>query len=939
MALALLVNGIGWLAPAAADAPETARNSDLEPNDRYQDAVLLDGTSELQGSLLVEPASDTSDWYRVSVPAGQAIKASLTLLDYDFAQPAANDFTLNLTRVVDPYGYLTWVESSQTSACVEAVGALQLYSTNALSMYLSVTTKWNSASNPGTTPGRYSLKVEVFSPPVKGEEPVWGELGVKNCTSRADFYRLDPAPGETQSVKVRLQPPQNASFSIYVYGIWPYEPGKLVLRNWSWEVQPGAPKEAVVGGSEGSYYIAVKARSGEGTYSLGSEILQTHPDRDNTPGNATAVARSGSFAGRVDQALDWVDWYAVRVRAQRPIDVNLTIAPDPSLYTNIIDLKAYDESFQPLASGSGYTGMESPVSVCFNGLSAACNGTLYIAVRALPAYYPDYDPYSVSRASYNLSFTLPNEPPVLNDSLPRICMKEDSRDSSLALSEYIFDPDGNPLQYKVVGGPYHTRPTIEQAAGRVTFAPEANWHGKETVRFIATDTGPGRPNVEASAEIEVESVNDLPAARLSIDDMSVPEDEWAETPDLGTVFSDADDAFSSLIFRLNVLSSETSPPDNRLPVQFNSAARAFRLGPARGFFGTFRLEITCTDGWPGTVPAKAAFNLTVKHRNHSPDLREGVMDPTVVMVAEQGSVSRALADFFTDPDLAPDYANDTLRFDVSGMLKLDAWIEAGGRLVVNTRDVEYYPGANYEERLLVTARDRAGRAATLNLSVLVVPVDDAPRIVDCLPDDAECSAIEGRKSTFKVTAADNDTGELAYSWYFDGQLVKGAQGNIYGFLPGYDLGGTVHAIRVEVSDGPNMVSFEWQVRVVDQNRLPGGFIRNPLNMSRYEQGTEVIFTAEGQDEDGDALTFIWRGPTGEEMGRGATIKYARLPRGTITVRLEINDTKGSTFQEVVLVVTKATEPARAPGFDGAFAMAATGIVLLLGAIRKLRQRA
>jgi hypothetical protein len=102
----------------------------------------------------------------------------------------------------------------------------------------------------------------------------------------------------------------------------------------------------------------------------------------------------------------------------------------------------------------------------------------------------------------------------------------------------------------------------------------------------------------------------------------------------------------------------------------------------------------------------------------------------------------------------------------------------------------------------------------------------------------------------------------------------------------------------------------------------------------------VVLQAEGSDPDtGDVLTFIWRDANGIELGRGPTLSTDRLPKGTQTITLETNDSKGGSFATVTIIVW-APPPANTntPGFEGVFAMAAIGAVLLLGAIRKLRQR-
>jgi hypothetical protein len=225
--------------------------------------------------------------------------------------------------------------------------------------------------------------------------------------------------------------------------------------------------------------------------------------------------------------------------------------------------------------------------------------------------------------------------------------------------------------------------------------------------------------------------------------------------------------------------------------------------------------------------------------------------------------------------------------------------------------------------------------------VAVVPVDDAPRLVSAMPEDPACTVYEGKKAVFKLTAADNDTPELSCSWYVDGNLSRGATGNSFCIVPGYDAGGSVMTVRAESSDGKHSVNFEWTLTVLDTNRPPIGTITAPINMSKYIQGTAVILSAEGHDDDGDALTYIWRDQAGAELGRGATINATGLPRGTLTLRLEINDTRASAYRDVVIVVvaaprSQAQKPL--PGFETGLALLAAGLAMVMMVSRARREQ-
>jgi hypothetical protein len=331
----------------------------------------------------------------------------------------------------------------------------------------------------------------------------------------------------------------------------------------------------------------------------------------------------------------------------------------------------------------------------------------------------------------------------------------------------------------------------------------------------------------------------------------------------------------------------------------------------------------------------------VAHINHRPSLRENIADPMELTIKEHEKDDHlALADLFVDPDTPEDYANDALTYTVTGENKLLVAITDDGYLSIDTGKEQYIPGNHYEEKLLVTAKDRAGLKTTLNITVFVDPVNDPPRIVTSMPVEDDLTIRENTRKLFKVTAQDDDSQDkLTYIWYVNGKKDKNAKSYEFSFDADWEMGGSVYTVKVDVFDGTTTVTKEWNITVDDVNRLPTGYVKSPLNMTRYKKGTMVVFQAEGTDPDtGDVLTFIWRDANGVEIGRGPTVSTDRLPKGTQTITLETSDSKGGSLQTVTIIVWAPPPEPKSPGFDGLFAMAAIGLVLALGAARKLRQR-
>jgi len=594
------------------------------------------------------------------------------------------------------------------------------------------------------------------------------------------------------------------------------------------------------------------------------------------------------------------------------------------------DIEAIKGDWMPQQTGGAFARLSDVV--------VGYDGPVYFAVRALASYAAG-STFVPARGWYKLTLTLPNDPPQYSGGIPEIHLNEDGTDESLLLSTYITETDNDTMAFTVVGN-YHCRARVNATTGLVNITPEPDWYGSERVRFRATDSGPGNKWIEVNTSVFVDPVNDAPYLRTTIDDIFLNEEQEGRTPDISLMFGDIDDPAENLTFGIRVVSQQTHPPAATIPTKYDATRHLYRLGPATLQFGTYQLEVNCTDGRPGTVPAATRFNLTITHKNHNPGLVIGADDPAVIEVREHGTSSQLLmSDFFTDPDLPADYANDTLTYAVTGMHGISANVTREGRLFIDTGTEQYYPGATYQERLLITAKDRFGKTATLNVTVNIIPVDDPPLIMSFQPDPTEVSMNEGAKETFRLTAADNDTPELTYAWYLDGVRDTGKGGTVLTYLPDF-LAAGVHTIKVTVSDGTTTLSMEWTVTVKDINRPPTASIKYPVNYTKFKKGAFTSFTAEATDPDGDNLTYIWRDAAGNELGRGTSVSTTKLEKGQQTIRLEVSDGKVSVYKDVIVVIYPPAAPAPSkgfiPGYSALAVMAAAAGSMLVVASKKRR---
>jgi hypothetical protein len=951
------------LAGVHAQKPEggaSARATDLEPdNNSPATAVQLTNDEVIYGSLMTTVANDYQDFYMTSVPYGSVLNASLCTVDRDPAIPWRVNFQIIFWY--NSGGNLASIMSSYTENLWDNLIWLQVYSQTAMDVWVEVRVNHTNQGVVTSEKGNYTLSATVKDPTAFGGGQVTGYMDKRNGANGGFYYKLSTPIADNKMAIGKLQCPVNGDFDLYVYNLWPrYEHpdiGPLWLVNASWNNDSqGHIEEVHVSGSESNaYYIFVQAFDGAGTYTLNFDLTSTAaPDDNNVPAKAVLIRDNYPHAEYADQGIDSVDWWKVNAKAGREIPeffFTLTSSASNNLFAMLLfdqNLNFKSCKYNTQTGGWPNFGTTNPNpimnSVSIKNTVVGYDGPIYICIQAIAHFYGGSEggAFIPSKGDYKMTFTLPNTAPVYAGGMPEQHMLEDTTLETLVLANFFSDPDGDALSYSVVGSSYSTHPVVDNQTGLVKFTPAANWSGTETVRFRAIDDGPGNKFAEANVSVIVDPVNDPPFLVSSISDFYLKENDIAYTPDLTTIFKDIDNQLTDMKFNLKVVASNTHPPASALPYQYDSVSRSYKLGPCNLFFGTYDVQVTCTDGVTGTVPVPTTFKVNVAHINHRPSLRENIADPMELTIKEHEKDDHlALADLFVDVDVPEDYANDALTYTVTGEQRLLVSITDDGYLVIDTGKEQYIPGNHYEEKLVITAKDRAGLKATLNMTVFIDPVNDPPRIVNSMPVEDDLEISENTRKLFSVTAVDDDSQDkLTYNWYVNGKKDKNAKGLTFSFEPDYDTGGNVYTIKVDVFDGTTTVTHEWNVTVLDVNRLPSGYIKSPLNMTKFKKGTMVVFQADGTDPDtGDVLTFIWKDANGIELGRGTTLSTDKLPKGTQTITLETNDSKAGTLQTVTIIVW-APAPANTgtPGFEGLFAMAAIGFVLLMGAIRKLKQR-
>lgn len=190
-----------------------------------------------------------------------------------------------------------------------------------------------------------------------------------------------------------------------------------------------------------------------------------------------------------------------------------------------------------------------------------------------------------------------------------------------------------------------------------------------------------------------------------------------------------------------------------------------------------------------------------------------------------------------------------------------------------------------EHVVTYTVTDRAGLSASIEVLWTLLDVNEAPAIVTDVPSSLE--ATEDQAFTYTVAALDGDGDDL--TWSDDSPLFQiDPVTGVISFTPTQAHVGT-HVVTITVSDGNGgSASVTFDLVVANVNDAPVIVMVLPADGTEYKEGDRVQLSVEATDEDGDALTFVWR-EGGVELGAGSPLTLRDLAPGTHTITLVVSD--------------------------------------------------
>ncbi|MEM2875326.1 MAG: PKD domain-containing protein, partial [Candidatus Hadarchaeales archaeon] len=161
-------------------------------------------------------------------------------------------------------------------------------------------------------------------------------LGTDNCylggRDNSDFYKL-PQLNAGHSIKVRVKPPGNANFDVYVY-----DQSKRVVAA---ATTPDDSEETLTlrANTTGAYYVEVRRVSNAGNYTFEVEKRQRDVidgDAPNRREGSRAIG-AGQYSNCYLDDLDRDDFYVFQADANRIIEVGLTAPQDARFWAELID--------------------------------------------------------------------------------------------------------------------------------------------------------------------------------------------------------------------------------------------------------------------------------------------------------------------------------------------------------------------------------------------------------------------------------------------------------------------------------------------------------------------------------------------------------------------------------------------------------------------------
>ena len=468
--------------------------------------------------------------------------------------------------------------------------------------------------------------------------------------------------------------------------------------------------------------------------------------------------------------------------------------------------------------------------------------------------------------STTFSWTATNPPPQAVADGPFTTPEVTALDIAVLAND--TDPDGDPLTVTLASAGNGT--VVINADGTLTYTPDANFNGTDTISYQISDGNGGVSS--ATVSVTVSPVNDDPAIiplapRANVDSASVSVSVAANFADIDgdtLVYSAAGLPGGLTIDRATGVISGT----------IDSSASQVNGG-------IYTVTITAEDGNGGTADNVFVWAVT----NPQPTAVNDTATTT-----EDSPVNIAVLGNDTDPD------GDTLSVITA--------IAANGSVTIRPDGtIDYTPNANFNgtDTITYTISDGDGGVSTATVTVTVVPANDPPVAVNDATSTGEDTPV-----TIAVlgndTDIDGDALSVVAASAANGTVVVNADGTIT-YTPNANFNGT-DTVTYTISDGNGGTDTATVTIVV------AAVNDNPVALddaATTPEDTPVTIAVLGNDSDVDADPLSVTAATSPDgtvaINPDGTILFTPNANfnGPATIAYTISDGNGGTAAATVTV--------------------------------------
>ncbi|MBM4248852.1 MAG: hypothetical protein FJ149_05355 [Euryarchaeota archaeon] len=839
VSMALLVLGSAFPSLQAGPAPAMARVQDND-ND-MANATACESGKSYNGT--VDVADDPIDLFAVSTPAaGQVFAISLHVPSHPSPRVRLS-FMDRGGKVIDESA----LDGPWQSLSVQAVKGSTNY-------YVSV--------NVISGAGNYTLYYTLETPPVIAPLGSFTGLPLERASPNpCDWYAFSMSADtnnglNTDVAEFTVDNTQGMVLDVTIHALW------IDLAQFAYNISlDHRSGDMISAGASytGTYYVRLWARSGSGTYNISLGVLQSALNDNDNIGTTATKLNNTAVSSWVDQSYDHYDFYKVYLLDGEKLDVNLTLnqhtegryglwllAIVSGLYTIVTTATNY-------VPGVGWTDKVRlthdvtltnryyivPMAEC--GLDAGGN------LSSVPA-----------NASYTLKLGSPadiNHAPILGNSPGYPLLQENTPAVIFNLNVIFEDPDGDQLFFNVTGTANLTTKILSDGSLHVT--PATDWAGGNYIKICATDVWGAGAGFDVF--VTVENRNQPPRVNKVIGNVTLQEDQTLVL-DLKEAFVDPDIPYGDhLVFWWT--------GNGSIPVSLDNYTLELTLGPVHGILGSREITLNVRDSKNARNFQK--FLVTINHTNHPPQLA-GAARIDIQMPEDGRNNTYLVRDFFKDEDTT--YAHDVLTYTGLRSEHINCTVGADGRI-----DVRPDPDWSGQETVFVVAEDTGGLNVSLEVRVVVDPVNDPPYVATFSPDAEEYSIFEMDNLTLSVEAGDIDTPseQLTYQWFVDG-IKAGSTAPSFTFVTDQESSRQLpYNITVEIRDGQLSTAHTWAVPVLNRNQPPVVNITSIRDGQVIPLGAPTLLRAEAYDAEHDNLAYTWK-DNGVTIG---VVRSMNLPNG------------------------------------------------------------